>query len=235
MICGINEKRKVFNRINLFTVLKPTAMLKKIIILAFICFSFEVKSQEISGQYIHKHLVRSTLAIVPGYMFKDNLSNVYINGNVEYYLDNVISFRGDGNYMMGSTGFSEDSIGLKNNHSLMLGPVFHFQTKGHFDPYVIAQPGLAYTSSYRQTYVGGFIDEDSKIIVNYKERISPVGTVGLGFNYYFQRFAHLFAETRYVYGTHVSNAPSPISLQELRFTFGLGFNLFIIKEKKKSV
>jgi hypothetical protein len=68
----------------------------------------------------------------------------------------------------------------------------------------------------------------------YNGSISPLATAGLGFNYYFQRFAHLFLETRYVYGQHLSNAPSPISLQEVRITFGLGFNLFIIKEKKES-
>jgi hypothetical protein len=188
------------------------------------CFSF-LHAQQQDGQYIHKHLVRADASIVSGYIFLNNIKNVHVNGNLEYYMDNKVSIRGDANYMLGSTGLSEDSIGFKDNANVMLGAVFHIHTNGHFDPYFILQPGIAYTSSYRQNYL-----ESSKTY--YPGVISPLGSAGFGFNYYFQRFAHLFMETRYMYGQHVSQAPSPLSLQELRITFGLGFNLFIIKEKK---
>lgn len=208
-------------------------MLKKIFIILSLLFSSFVYSQIESQQYIHKYLVRVDGSIVPGFMFKDNLSNVYLNGNGEYYLDNKVSMRGDINYMVGSTGLSNDSIGLKNNHSIMVGPVFHFHTNGHFDPYFIIQPGIAYTSSFRQTYMGNVINDANKITTSYKGVLSPLGSLGFGFNYYFQRFAHLFFETRYFYGNHLSDAPSTISLQELRVTFGLGFNLFVHKDKQK--
>lgn len=180
-------------------------------------------------QYIHKHLVRADASIVSGYMYKSDIRNVHVNGNLEYYLDNVLSIRGDANYMLGSNGIS-DSMGFLHNHSIMLGPVFHFKTNGHFDPYFILQPGIAYTQSYKQKYIDDLDKIDGRI--NYPGVLSPLGTAGLGFNYYFQRFAHLFLETRYVYGQHLAQAPHPLSLEEVRITFGLGFNLFIIKEKK---
>jgi hypothetical protein len=183
-------------------------------------------------QYIHKHLVRADASIVFGNMYKHDFKNVYVNGNLEYYLDNVLSIRGDCNYSLGSTGLTSDSIGLKDNHSILLGTVFHFPTKGHFDPYFILQPGIAYTSSFMQKNPVPMLKDTGVKDVNYPGVLSPIGTAGLGFNYYFQRFAHLFFETRYVYGQHLSQAPEPLSLEEVRITFGLGFNLFIIKEKK---
>jgi hypothetical protein len=202
-------------------------MLKYLFIIPLLsCFSI-LSAQQQNEQYIQKHLVRADASIVSGYMFNDNIKNVHLNGNLEYYLDNKVSIRGDANYMLGSSGISNDSIGLKDNVSVMLGAAFHIHTNGHFDPYFILQPGIAYASSYRQNYSGEFTGKNF-----YPGVMSPIGSAGLGFNYYFQRFAHFFMETRYMYGQHVSNAPSPLSLQELRITFGLGFNLFIIKEKK---
>ena len=206
-------------------------MLKKIFIISCIIFSTAVPAQQESGQYIHKHLVRTDASIISGYMFKGNIKNVYINGNLDYYLDNKISIRGDVNWMVGSSSTSENSIGLKDNHSVMLGVAYHFHTNGHLDPYFILQPGLAYTSSYQWKGDVPF-PETNVYKVNYKGLVSPLGSAGLGFNYYFQRFAHLFLETRYVHGNHLSEAPKPISLQELRITFGLGFNLFIIKQPR---
>jgi hypothetical protein len=207
-------------------------MQKVISIIFLIFFSSFLFAQQEDQQFIHKHLLRADASIVKGYMLKEDFQTVHLNGNLEYYTDNRISIRGDANYMLGSNGLTSDSIGLLNNISVMLGASYHFHTKGHFDPYFILQPGFAYTSSYKDLN-GGFVKETSQKKY-YNGAISPLATAGLGFNYYFQRFAHLFLETRYVYGQHLSNAPSPISLQEVRITFGLGFNLFIIKEKKES-
>jgi hypothetical protein len=209
-------------------------MSKYFFIIPSLCISSFMFAQQTNGQYIHKHLVRADASIVSGYIFKDNLKNVHLNGNLEYYLDNKISIRGDANYMLGSSGFTEDSMHLKDNISVMLGSAVHFHTNNHFDPYFILQPGIAYTSSYFDSGIGAASeDPEAKRVYNYNGSLTPLASVGFGFNYYFQRFAHLFAETRYVHGQHLSEAPSPISLQELRITFGLGFNLFVIKEKKR--
>lgn len=206
-------------------------MQKPLLIIFLVCFSSLLFAQQEDGQFIHKHLLRADASIVKGYLLKENFQTVHVNGNLEYYADNKISIRGDANYMLGSSGLTADSIGLNNNISVLLGAAYHFHTKGHFDPYFIFQPGIAYTTSYKQFDLS---TNDARSKIKYKAAMSPIATAGLGFNYYFQRFAHLFLETRYVYGQHLSNAPTPISLQELRITFGLGFNLFIIKEKKES-
>lgn len=209
-------------------------MKTKNLIILFVCFTSVVFAQQENTQYIHKHLMRATASVVGGSLFKEGINNVHIDGSAEYYLDNKISIRGSASYLLGSTGLTKDSMGLKDFHSIYLGGAYHFPTKGHFDPYVIFQPGLSYTSSYKSEPISFLATtEDEPIRTNYPGVLSPLATAGVGFNYYFQRFAHLFVETRYVYGMHLSQAPSPISLQELRVTFGLGFNLFIMKEKKK--
>jgi hypothetical protein len=199
-------------------------MLKKNCFIALVLLSTVLLAQQEDGQYIHKNLTRATASIVAGSMLHYNINNVHLNGNFEYYLDNKISIRGDINFLMGSKGLTTDSLGLKDEHSLMLGAIYHFHTKNHVDPYFIIQPGFAYTSSYKE--IATNLPDKSTTNVNYKAVISPLATAGLGLNYYFERFAHLFIETRYVYGNHLSEAPKPISLQELQITFGLGFNLF---------
>lgn len=209
-------------------------MKKIIFILIFVCSLSVVFAQKENTQYIHKHLMRADASVVGGYLFQENINNVHINGSAEYYLDNKISIRGSASYMLGSSGLTKDSMGLKDFHCIYLGGAYHFPTKGHFDPYVIFQPGLSYTSSYKGTPTSLSSSEETPAKKMYPGALSPLATAGVGFNYYFQRFAHLFVETRYVYGQHLSPAPSPISLQELRVTFGLGFNLFIIKDKKKT-
>lgn len=206
-------------------------MLKFIYIALFVCLTNVLAAQIESEQYIHKHLVRADGSIVAGFMPKDNLSNVHVTGNLEYYIDNIVSVRGEATYLLGSTGLTADSMSLKDEISVGLGTAFHFPTNGHFDPYFILEPNLAYTSSYHQNNTILFADTKPKTY--YVGSVTPMATAGLGFNYYFQRFAHLFLEGRYVYGQHLSEAPKPISLQEIRVTFGLGFNVFIIKDKKK--
>lgn len=209
-------------------------MKKIIFILIFVCSLSVIFAQQENTQYIHKHLMRADASVVGGYLFKEGMNTVHINGSAEYYLDNKISIRGSASYMLGNAGITKDSMGLKDFHSIYLGMAYHFPTKGHFDPYVIIQPGLAYTSSYQvHNWVPLQLQDEQISHTYYPGVLSPIATAGLGFNYYFQRFAHLFFETRYVYGQHLSPAPSPISLEELRVTFGLGFNLFIIKDKKK--
>ncbi|MBA3971458.1 MAG: hypothetical protein H0X46_04830 [Bacteroidetes bacterium] len=198
--------------------------LTKLVIL-FCCFLSASYAQNDSAQFIRKGLVRADASIVGGYMFLDNISNVHINGSAEYYFDNLVSVRGSASTLLGSSGLTADSMGLKDFHSIYIGPVFHIQTKNHFDPYLVIQPGLSYTSSYQQ--IKQTVNGLNR--VEYAAVVSPIASVGVGFNYYFQRYVHLFGETRYVYGRHLSEAPSPISLQELRITFGLGFNIFTQK------
>jgi hypothetical protein len=61
--------------------------------------------------------------------------------------------------------------------------------------------------------------------------VNPLISTAFGFNFYFQRWFHLFGEVRYISGKHLSDATTPLSLNELRFSFGLGWNINLIKKK----
>jgi hypothetical protein len=191
-----------------------------------VCIATSAYSQQESESFIRKGLLRADGAISPGFM-PNGFSNVYLNGNLEGYLDKIVSVRGDVNFLVGSTPVKGSASMLDHNHSVLVGMAFHIPAKGHFDPYLILQPGIAYTaSSYNRSFAEG-----SSEVIKYPGVVSALGTAGIGFNYYFQRFAHLFCEGRYFSGKHLSNAPEPFSLNEIRFTFGLGFNCFTMKKK----
>ena len=117
---------------------------------------------------------------------------------------------------------------LNFNHAIFSGASYHFKTKNHFDPYFAFEPGISIMQSqYKMDSFWGL-----PAIQHSATAINPMISSVIGFNLYFQRWFHLFAETRYMYGKHTS-ASGVISLSELRFSFGLGFNLGLIKPKKQ--
>lgn len=190
---------------------------KKIIFALFILVSVcgNIFSQEENKQYIHKNLSRTTLTFSTGYFPKNKVSSVYLTGNVEYYTNNKISVRGDGYYFVNN--LSESVLSSEyipnQNHGLFFGALYHFKNNSHFDPYLGLQPGIAISQSKNNF-------QTSSVTAN------PLFSSVLGFNYYAKKYAHLFINARYVSGKHLSDARTPMSLNEIRFEFGLGFNLF---------
>jgi hypothetical protein len=188
-------------------------------------------SQEESKRYIRKGLIRDQGTIAPGLLLKDNLSTISLYGTLEYYVADNVSVRGDGYY-----GLQIDEPTylmlpgpipsfLSSNHQLYAGVSYHFTTKGHLDPYLAFEPGVAFS----QSVIG--IHPNGDYLYS-KTSANPLLSPALGFNFYFQRVFHLFCEARYIQGNHLSDAPVSLSLNELRFAFGLGLNLNLLKKKK---
>lgn len=177
-----------------------------------------------SKQYIHKNLLRSTLTYDLGYMPKIKFATVYLQGNIEYYLDKKISLRGDNFINVASRDLGNSGMKLKN-HQLSSGIVYHFTTNSRFDPFIGVQPGIAFTKYYRSF---SELEDPGPHNHNYVDRYSfnPIITPLLGFNLYGDRYFHLFVVGRYVYGQYTNLTARPASLSEFRISFGLGFNLF---------
>jgi len=170
-------------------------------------------TQEESGAYIRKGLLRATGTISPGILLKENSSTISLHGNLEYYVDHNISLRGDAFYSI--------TLPFQFNHAILSGASYHFKTKNHFDPYLTLEPGIAIsklTSVQNQGVQSNF-------------SVNPLFSGAIGFNFYFEKYFHLFMEGRYIYGEHLSNADAPYSLSELRFSFGLGYNLHLLRPK----
>ena len=205
-------------------------MKKLICAIFFLIGVIIVQAQEEKKQFIHKGILRAQATISPGILLKENVLTTSIYGNLEYYVADNVSIRGDSYYFLQS-----ENNPFEFNHSVSTGVSYHFKTKNHFDPYLAVQPGLAW--SQRKSFVcddfnlptGGWGPCYDK---TYNPSANPLISSAIGFNFYFQRVFHLFAEARYISGKHISDDSSPLSLNELRFSFGLGWNLNLIKQKK---
>lgn len=165
---------------------------------------------EINETVAGKGLFRATLTFATGYMPGNKLNNLYLTGNIEYYADDRVSLRGDGVYFFNSMNGDKT---LKQNHSIYSGAAYHFAKK-QFDPFVGLQAGLAYTQA-------GIIKVDgSECASAFNPLISPIA----GFNYYAPKWFHLFINMRYNVGKHLAD-DAIIPLNEVSFSFGLGFNI----------
>jgi len=193
------------------------------IILNTICVSADefvpASSLPENNQFIHKGLIRAQGTISLGSMFKPAVTNVYIYGNVEGYLDPKISIRGDSYWFLNSLGSTKP---FSFNHSIFFGGSYHLKTNNHFDPYIGLQPGISITQLNGPEIFG-------ENVISYMyppvPKANPLLSGVVGFNYYATKFFHFFLEARYVGGKHMSGFSAPYSLNELRFSFGLGYNL----------
>ncbi len=166
---------------------------------------------------------KGTLAI--GYPTTYSGTNVYISGNLEYYLEDQISFRGGLWIFLGTSG-AEDVF--TKNSTLFTGFYYHFKTKNNIDPYLGIEPGISWTQLKAP-------DDPSTEpypynISTYQSSVSPVASITAGINYYATNWAHLFIEAKYVHGIHVSDIPA-VSLNEFKIAFGFGFNMWSMRKK----
>ncbi len=170
---------------------------------------------------INKGLIRSQAIISFGQLLNIKETSMFIHGNIEYHTSEKFSIRSDLFYYIES----DDDNSLKMNHQFFEGGSFHIKTKNNFDPYIGFQPGLALTETKTS-----LIANDVNSPVSSKA-VNPLISAVIGFNLYATKFFHLFADARYIYGNHLSNSP-PVSLNEVRVSFGLGINTNVLFRKK---
>ncbi len=176
-------------------------------------------SQDEGRRYVHKGLFRAEGTFTPGIFLNKGLTATYLSGNIEYYFHENTSVRGDGYYFL---GFLDSEKPLVMNHSIFSGVSLHLPTKNHLDPYLFFQPGLAIAQS-NEINPCPCPQNDSLLTSSISQ--NPLISLGTGVNFYFQKVFHIFAEVRFTHGKHQGNFPAR-SLTDLKFSFGLGFNLF---------
>ncbi|MBI4931043.1 MAG: hypothetical protein HY841_09795 [Bacteroidetes bacterium] len=216
--------------------------MKKIFFLLIVLSTFKISfSQDEKTQYIRKGLFRAQGTISPGILLKENASTISLHGGLEYYVADNVSLRGDSYYFLQAKD-GNDFAPFEFNHSIFSGASYHFKTKNHFDPYIAIEPGIAI--SKRKSYSGVIecftTPCPGEIEINGRATANPLFSSAIGFNFFFQKWFHLFGEVRYVTGKNIADdsafpialPPAPLSLNELKFSFGLGFNLNLIKKKE---
>ena len=178
----------------------------------FALLPFFACSQDESGQYIDKGLLRAQGNIAMGIPLGIGVNSLYIAGDLEYYTSKNISIKSGSFYLLGYVNKLGYENRLDQNHSIFLGALYHFKTKNNLDPHVGIQPGFAISK----------LDDVSGVTVN------PIFSVGAGFNYFGNRYFNLFTNVQYVVGKHYSDRAA-VSLNELKISFGLGWHLWARK------
>ena len=195
------------------------------IFLAFILLPLCSFSQNDSGQYIDYGLLRMQGNIAMGTMLAQSTANYYIAGELEYYTSSSISIRGSSSFLLGSTN---TLTGFRANHSILLGALYHLKTKNNFDPFLGIEPGFAISKLCGCIYS----DSEEPLLERKGSKrpttANPIFTTALGFNYFANKYFNLFANVRLILGKHYSDIGA-VSLNELKFSFGLGFHLWTKK------
>jgi hypothetical protein len=192
-------------------------------ILILMLMPFALFSQE--EIFIKKNILRAHTTFSSGISTLP-LSNIYFHSDLEYYLEENFSVKSDVFIYFGALGQSQL---FTDNHAAFTGIQYHFKSSGPLNTFVGIQPGCGYTRLNRDDYPSFFPSDSIAPEQNFSYSFNPLISATAGLNYFASKYFHLFLQTRYVYGSHISNAPRNVSLSEFRVSFGLGF---FIRTKK---
>jgi len=87
-----------------------------------------------------KGCVRSQGNLAPGYLFSQKIASAYINGDMDLFFDNRVSFTGSAWYSFALNRKNE--TGIKANHAIFWGLNYHFLKPSRWDPYIGLTPGV---------------------------------------------------------------------------------------------
>lgn len=187
--------------------------MEKIGLLLLVLLCADIKSQNEDGFHT-KGLLKATSTISPGFMLNQQRTNIYVNGELEYFAEEKVSLRGDGYWYLGS---QQNPDLLKKNSAMYWGALYHFR-KNQADCFIGFQPGLSITQP---------VVDEKYYYSDYGIQVCPQMSVLAGFTYYVGKYFNFFANTRYVKSSYRNNIH--IGLDELRISAGLGFNIHLKK------
>jgi outer membrane protein W len=195
-----------------------------LLLVATTAFGQRKPRPELTGEdIVRKGLLRAQGTISPGWTIGDGNTNMYLQGDMEYMLQNKVSLKGDVSYFIGSVG----SKLLKHNHSLFFGAQYHMPYK-RFDPYIGLHPGVS-VIQMRNPNLG--TPEIDVAVAESNLKVSPAVSVSTGFNFYVWRYIHFMANLKYVHAIHATEWGTNYGLDEIRISFGLGWNVNLLKRK----
>jgi hypothetical protein len=190
-----------------------------------LAFGQKQNKQEPNGaDIIRRGLLRAQMTISPGWTIADGNTNLYLQGDMEFYLQDRVSLKGDVSYFIDTQGKGN----LKHNHSLFFGTQYHFPIK-RFDPYIGLHPGISLIQMKNDNLGTPEVPVEYSVS-NFKA--SPVISVATGFNFYIWKYLHFMANLKYIHAKHPTEWGTNYGLDEFRISFGLGWNVNTIRRKK---
>jgi len=165
------------------------------------------------GQISKTHGVRVMSTLSPGYMFEIKETVSSLSGDLEFYLNEKVSIKGEGSIFLSS--FASQSR-VNDNSQLFGGINYHFTENKKADVFLGMQPGVSFFKLNN-------LNQEPEINTN--PEVIPLISFSGGLNYYVGSIFHFFIHARYIQGQTIGNPQARFSINELRFLAGLGFNL----------
>lgn len=185
-------------------------------LLSVFCLFINVSVAQDENNFAKTGLLKATATISPGFMLNHPITNIYVSGELEYFLQNKVSVRGDGLWYRDS----QESIPLLNQNSLVyFGALYHFSKKKH-DLFIGLQPGFS-ISQPNDTDTAG---------IQYTIRINPSISLIAGYTFYVWDYCNFFINARYHKTQHIAISTGVLNLDELILSAGLGFQLHTRKK-----
>jgi len=183
------------------------------------------RSTSTGDDIIRKGLFAAHVTIAPGWTLADGNTNLYLHGRTEFYLNRKVSFVGDGYYFLDTQG---DGY-LRHNHGAYFGAQYHFPIK-RFDPYIGFMPGV----SMVQVSNSGIALQGTEFVPQESVfRVEPSISASVGFNLYIWKYIHFMGQVRYMHASHSTQWAMVYPLDEFRISFGLGWNVNMIRARKR--
>lgn len=194
-------------------------MVKRILSLAFLgLMTLHCLCQDFN----RKGILRAQATISPGYYLSNGLSDITVHGDLEYFITDRISLRGDGYYLVNYLG---DAGAMDERMTLYSGFSYYLTEGKALSPFVGIAPGVGIATGDEL-----YFQQNQIQYVSNEPGVFPLISTVVGCYYFAGKWFHIFGQARFSAGTYTTEF-SAHKAGQLQLSFGLGFNL---STRKKS-
>lgn len=185
----------------------------------FLLVSTLIYSQE-KPSYFQPSLLRASATIAPTRFYNQHTTVAFINGFIEYILEEKISVRGEGFVMVPKSPiimFNTPKIFQRNCNGWYAGFGYHLGNK-NWKMDIHAEPGIL-ASELVKNYNQNSVPE------SYQWSVNPSYIIKIGTTFYFSKVCHFFAEINFSDAWARKTAYTSLSMKQYGISAGLGFHL----------
>ena len=185
----------------------------------FLLVSTLIYSQE-KPSYFQPSLLRASATIAPTRFYNQHTTVAFINGFVEYILEEKISVRGEGFVMVPKSPiimFNTPEIFQRNCNGWYAGFGYHLGKK-NWKMDIHAEPGVLLTELAKNPTL--FIEP-----IAYQWSVNPSYLIKIGTSLYFSKVCHFFAEINFSDAWARKTPYASLSMKQYGISAGLGFHL----------
>lgn len=190
----------------------------------FLLVSTLIYSQE-KPSYFQPSLLRASATIAPTRFYNQHTTVAFINGFVEYILEEKISVRGEGFIMVPKSPiimFNTPEIFQRNCNGWYAGFGYHLGKKNwkmdiHAEPGILASELVKNYNQYNEPE-------------SYQWSVNPSYLIKIGTTFYFSKVCHFFAEINFSDAWARKTPYASLSMKQYGISAGLGFHVLTKKK-----